>query len=125
MVRRAHVQAGKVVDISIVEQLADGEIDGTNARIGDSYVDSAFVTPPFVSPVPAEVTPRQFRLALDQVDLLDTVEAAIAQADKATRITWEFGIKIVRDDPLLATMAAALNITGEQLDDLFRLAATL
>ena len=124
MVRRAHIESGKVVNISIVTELSEGEIDGTNARIGDDYVDGQFITPAYVAPVPVEVLPRQFRRALRQTGLRDAVEAAVAAADEETRDTWEYAVTIERDHPMLIAMATALDVTSEQLDELFRLSST-
>jgi len=70
-------------------------------------------------------TPRQARLALAGADLLEAVEAWIATADEATRISWEFATEIRRDFPALAGAAAALELTEAQIDGLFEAAATL
>lgn len=81
--------------------------------------------PPRVAPVPKEVTPRQFRLALIQVDLDEAVEAIVASQDKSVRVAWDFATAIYRNDPLIIGSAAAMELTTEQVDDVFRLAATL
>lgn len=77
--------------------------------------------------VPQSVTPRQVRLLLLQQGLLDNVEALIAQQERAAQITWEFAIEFHRDDPLLNALAAhpSINLTTEQLDQFFTVAATL
>jgi hypothetical protein len=77
-----------------------------------------------VAEVPQCVTPRQIRRALNDAGLRATVEAAIAAADQATRDDWEFALEIRRDWPALAGMAAALGLTGAQVDTLFTQAAT-
>jgi hypothetical protein len=74
--------------------------------------------------VPQTVTPRQFRLALDELGLLDGIEAAIANADKATRITWEFAVSIERRHPRMIAMATSLGLL-ERLDEIFRAAAAI
>ena len=71
------------------------------------------------------VTMRQARLALLQSGLLSQVNAAVAAADEATKITWEFSSEVQRGHPFVATLAAALNLSEAQIDDLFTLAATL
>lgn len=71
------------------------------------------------------VTMRQARLALLQTGMLASVNSAVAAADEATKITWEFSSEVQRNNALVATLAGALNLTDAQLDDLFRLAATL
>jgi hypothetical protein len=71
------------------------------------------------------VTMRQARLALHAADLLATVDAAIAQAGGEAQIEWEYATEVRRDSPLVANMTAALGLTAEQVDDLFRQASTL
>lgn len=75
--------------------------------------------------VPLVVTMRQARLALLQTGMLASVNSAVAAADEATKITWEFSSEVQRGHPFVATLAAALNLTEAQLDDLFTLAASL
>lgn len=77
------------------------------------------------SPVPAMVTPRQIRLLLLQQDLLDDVEALIAEQDRAVRITWEFATEFRRGDPFLLAMAQGLGLDEVQLDQFFVAAAAL
>lgn len=79
--------------------------------------------------VPAVVTMRQARLALLQNGMLTQVNTAVAnmpgaQGD-AARIEWEFSSTVERNRPLVQALGAALGLTDAQLDDLFRLAATL
>ena len=79
--------------------------------------------------VPAEVTMRQARLALLQAGKLASVNAAVAAmpgvAGDAARIEWEFSSTVERHRPLVEALGASLGTTAEQLDDLFRTAATL
>jgi hypothetical protein len=75
--------------------------------------------------VPQVVTIRQAKLALLQADLLDNIEAAMTQADRATQIEWEYATEFKRDWPALITMQPLLGLTDEQVDDLFKLAVTL
>lgn len=60
--------------------------------------------------------------------LVTTVNTAVDStqaADDATKITWEFSSEVHRNHPFVSTMAAALGLTGQHLDDLFTLAASL
>jgi len=75
--------------------------------------------------IPQVVSRAQFILALLQIDLLDEVEAAIAQADRATQINYNERLEFERSFPLIATMAAVLGRTDAEIDALFVLAATL
>lgn len=82
------------------------------------------------APVPAAVTMRQARLVLLQAGLLDQVDAVIAAiADPAERaaaeITWEYSTEVERHNLLVEQLAAAFDLTDEQIDDMFRQAATL
>lgn len=75
--------------------------------------------------VPRVVTIRQAKLALLQAGLLDNIEAAMTQADRATQIEWEYAIEFRCDWPALLAVQSALSLTDAQVDDLFALAATL
>lgn len=75
--------------------------------------------------VPQSVTMRQARLALLAAGLLDSVQTAIAAAGAAAGIEWEYAQTVDRDYGLVPAMAAALELTDEQLDALFIAAAAL
>ena len=75
--------------------------------------------------VPGSVSPRQARLALLNAGKLDAVEAAVAAGPQSTRIAWEYGLEISRGDQLVVELAAALNLSDAEVDDLFRAAAAL
>ena len=83
--------------------------------------------PPVV--IPQSVTMRQARLALLQSGMLTQVNTAVANmpgaAGDAARIEWEFSSTVERNRPLVQSLTGALGLTESQLDDLFRLAATL
>lgn len=83
--------------------------------------------PPAPEPiqVPQVVTIRQAKLALLQAGLLDDVDAAVAQADRATQIEWEYATEVKRGWPTLLTLQTALGMTNEQVDELFIRAASL
>lgn len=85
---------------------------------------------PIVPVVPQSVTMRQARLALMGASLLDDVYAAIAAIPdpvqrKAAEIEWEYAQTVDRNSPFTQQLAAGLNLTAEQLDQLFTTAATL
>ena len=69
--------------------------------------------------VPQRVTPRQIRLALNNAGLRETVENSVANSDQNTKDWWEYALDIERNNPLIISMAATLNITEQQLDNLF------
>jgi hypothetical protein len=79
--------------------------------------------------VPAAVTMRQARLALLQSGLLTQVNSAVAAMigaeGDAARIEWEFSGTVERHWPMVESLGVILGLSDAQLDDLFRLAATL
>lgn len=81
-----------------------------------------YVAPP--APPVTQVSMRQARLALLSAGLLDDVEAAIVQADRAVQIEWEYATVVDRASPLIEAIGPALGLTGAQIDALFADAAT-
>lgn len=72
------------------------------------------------------VTMRQARLALFQSDILTTITDAIMNGtDEAMKIEWEYATSVEREWPSLVALAESLNMTSQELDDLFLLASTL
>lgn len=127
MGRWAIIEGGAVVNIAIAaEALGDNWAPAQGAAIGDVYVGGVFAPPPpQPAPVPEAVTPVQFRRALRQAGLYDAVTAYVATQDADTQDAWEYAVTIPRSDALVARAAAGLGQSDEQVDDLFRLAATL
>jgi hypothetical protein len=80
---------------------------------------------PAVTVVPSSVSPAQARLALHAAGLLDRVETIVASADITTKIAWNNATVIDRNSPTVTGLAAALNLTSTQLDQLFTAAAAI
>ncbi len=83
-------------------------------------------------PVPPDTcTPRQLRIALIQTGIsLSTVEAQIDAIQdpvqkEIARAEWEYALEIKKQHPLVAMMAISLNLTDQQVQDIFNLAITL
>ena len=80
-------------------------------------------------PVPKVVSMRQARLALLGAGLLAQVNTAVANMPgaegDAARIEWEYAQEVRRDSPLVAALSAALGLTDETLDNLYKVAAGL
>jgi len=74
--------------------------------------------------VPQSITPRQARLSLLQATLLDEVETLLAN-DKAMQIWWEYSLEVNRNHKHIITMATALGLSENQLDELFILGESL
>jgi hypothetical protein len=77
---------------------------------------------------PVSVTMRQARLALLEAGLLDNVQNLVAGMQgvegAAARIEWEYSSTMVRSQPLVASLAAALKLKSADVDALFLSAST-
>lgn len=97
--------------------------------MADIVAASASFFGAIAQPVPDTVSPRQARLALLGIGLLDTVETALkalpGTQGRAALIDWEYATEVQRDSPLISALAPALGLTDEQVDDLFRAAEGL
>ena len=75
--------------------------------------------------MPESVTALQVRLALIRAGLADAIAAYVAQQPDEVRAAWEYAIEVRRGHALLCAGAAALGMSDEQVDDLFRAAALM
>lgn len=86
-------------------------------------------------PVPAEASPATIRVALRRLHGVTnaTLDATVSQIiatmppdeqDDAETL-WLYSVSIRRDHPLVTAVAAALNLSASQTDDVFRLADTI
>jgi hypothetical protein len=102
-----------------------------NNYIANADRDGVELAPPtpIVVVVPRSITMRQARTALLNAGLLDTVDGLIAgmpeDAGKKARIDWDYSSEMMRDWPLVNTLAPALGLSSSQLDDLFIAAGKL
>jgi hypothetical protein len=65
------------------------------------------------------------RRELDYLLQIDETIASLPEPDKSTAtIEWEYAATVERLSPWVNNLTAALGMTPEQVDDLFRLAAT-
>jgi hypothetical protein len=72
----------------------------------------------------ATCTPRQMRLALLDIGLLDDVEAIVAASPRAVRLEWEYSVLLERKNPQWDALGAGIGKTPEDIDNVFRLALT-
>jgi len=88
------------------------------------------------APVPESVSPATIRIALrrrhgvpnSQLDfVVDSVIDSIPDLDERedARTLWTYSVSIRRDHPLVAAVAASLSLTSADIDEVFRLAATI
>ena len=68
--------------------------------------------------VPSQITPRQCRLQLLSLGLLDEVEA-LCVTDKAMSIWFEYSLDFQRSHDMIVAMAAQLGMSDEQMDTFF------
>lgn len=74
--------------------------------------------------VPPTVRSGQLILALNEIGKLDAVKAAVEAAGGIYPDLWIHASEFVRGDPMVAALGAAAGMTGEDIDAVFRLAAT-
>ena len=89
------------------------------------WVSAGGITNSYEQPVPASVTRRQFKQGLTRIGLRAAAEAAIAAADQDTKDWYADSLNFERSNAVMNGMAVALGKTPEDIDNLFRLAATL
>lgn len=103
-----------------------------------TYTESGVVAEGVVlsTPVPEDASPATIRVALRRLHgitnaALDaTVQAVLAGiADPGERddaeTLWLYSVSIRRDHPLVAAVGVALNLSSDQIDDVFRTAETV
>ena len=73
---------------------------------------------------PSVITPRQLRLQLLTLGLLDEVEA-LCSADKAMSIWFEYSLDFQRNHEMLQAMATQLGLTDADMDNFFIAASKL
>lgn len=78
---------------------------------------------------PQSVTMRQARKALLRAGKLNMVETAISsmqgQTGQEARIEWEYSNEVLRNQPLTLALAQIIGLNDQEMDELFRTAATL
>ena len=70
------------------------------------------------TPQPRSIDMRRLRLALLQMDLLDSIDAVIAGQERSAQIEWEFATNVQSDHPLVLQIATALSLNINQIFDL-------
>lgn len=73
----------------------------------------------------AQISPRQVRMAMTQMNLRTLVESAVANGDQNLQDWYQFSTVFERNHPQVLAMAQALNISSQDLDALWALGATL
>lgn len=117
-----------------IQEIPDPHRESTETHYVQEIDEAPYV---INTPKPAEVliaeqrarlvplSPAQTELVLHRYGLLDTVLNAVEAGDIELKIRWRKSSEFRRDNELLITTAKQLGISDEQLDDMFRLGATL
>lgn len=129
-------EGGKILAISncnIFEnsiECSDGilsQFDLTNKDL--YYLNGDFIEKDRIAPEiarPSVVTMRQARKALHQLGHLASIESYMSvNASEEEKIDWEFAMEVQRGYPLVDRMRVLLNLTEQDIDDLFTLAHSL
>lgn len=124
-------EAGKEMpaDASLISDelhliLRQGVSDGKVFKPNEQGIPTLYDREAERPPVPTHVTMYQARAALIMAGLDDAVESAIngmpdGPEKKLTRTAWEYAQNVERASQFTQNLAAALGLTGAQLDDLF------
>ncbi len=107
--------------------LPDGS-KGQIVNIGEPLPDGATTTEPEAPEVPEEkpqsCTPRQARLALNELGERDIVESAVAASSRDVQDSWEYSTVYKRTDPMIIMLSSGLGWGDDKIDELFALAIT-
>ena len=74
---------------------------------------------------PTVVTPLQLRKALRQLNMKTAIDNYVATIDDEKREAWEYATEINRNDPFILEASEALEMSLNDVDNVFRLASTL
>lgn len=97
-------------------------VDGVRREMTQQEVDAL---PVAVPPIPQVVSMAQARITLRRANLLSSVNTAVQQAGAETQDAWEYATELRRDSVLVLALATTLNLTSQQVDDLFIAAAAI
>lgn len=97
--------------------------DGVSPKKG--LVEFEFQKADDAGRVPQVVSRFQALAALYQSGLLESVELAVSESDTLTQLAWKNAQEFRRDSPILKALAESLNLTGDDLDALFKTASQI
>ena len=111
-------------DSNVIVRLSDGAVI-PNAPNGDWKLYEEWLaagnTPQAVDPEPEtirEIDARRLRLALHQLNLLDTVETAIDTLGRTAQIEWEYATIIKENYPLVISLSTDLGLNVSEIFDI-------
>lgn len=130
---KAKIQNGIITDIRFDAEAAEGYVSVPDwVRIGDEVSGNTYLRngTQIHAPVPDEVTLWAFRASLVLGGItqsqVDTLIAGLDEPAKTVATTqWNYGNYIERGHTLIGQLGAQLGLSTEQIDNVFRTAATL
>lgn len=131
----AQIDGGIVVNVAEVDPSAVPDfmadwVETEEAGPGWTWTEEGGFTPPEAVDLPAvipeKVSRLQARVALLNAGMLQSVEDYIAASgDAMLQLVWAEATEWRRDSPTIAAIAAALELTEDQVDALFRAAGEI
>jgi hypothetical protein len=113
-----------------VHRREDGTIASVHETPQEGYADEvladddpelvAWLAAAYAPAMPPRVSAGAFVRALYETDRIAAVKAAVAQAGGLAEDLWLHAASFVRADPLVAQIGAAIGMSAEDIDDLFR-----
>lgn len=126
---REYLQGKVLVNFNVASEEKDGTVMYTYEQLrfepwySDEAIDKEVAKRKEELKVKS-ITPRQARLKLLELGLLDSLEVIIT-TNRAWQIEWDFATEVKRDSPLVDAVATQAGMTDEQLDAMFKEAAKL
>lgn len=121
----AYVKIENGVVVQKQPNAAQGFIESPDSVVCGMLYANGEYSAPVVSAVLPDLTPRQIRLALNQLGLRTTVEAIVAGADQDTHDWWQYSQTYERNHPMIVAMLPIIGVTSEQADAVWELGASL
>ena len=111
---------GEFIGNSIEKKSTYWQCDGAQIpfTIAGNIGEIVDFTPIEKAEVPSQITPRQCRLQLLSLGLLDEVET-MGNANREMQIWFEYSLDFQRNHPMIETMALQLGLTQDDLDEMF------
>ena len=107
-------------------------MERTVINLSTGVVEVVELSPAEIAAIPAPepvkvstISPRQIRQVLTAAGLRAQVEAAISSGDQDLKDWWMFSTAFEREHPVLVSMAQALGLSPEQVEDLFKQASII
>lgn len=98
----------------------------TTDEIAQAGIVVTEVQDPILSPVvPSSISAMQAKVMLSRAGLLPSVQAWIDNQDAETKLIWATASNFSRTSQLVLRAAQALNLSDQQVDQLFITAATI